>query len=367
LKSTSSVVTAESQIRSAQANLRKLLLGGRPEERAEAKAAVTSAKANLDDQQKQYDRLATLVGQGAIAANQLDAQRATLVAAQSQYDSAVAALDIEQRGARAEDIEAAREAISQAQEALKTAKAQKDLDPLLTDQVNAMKAQVDSAKAQADAARANIANVTQQIADMEIRAPFSGKVFGRPIQPGTVASSGSTIARIVGGEGVYFNGQVPSDEVEQIRTGQPVSIKIDGVSGKTFRGHIVAVSGTAQDVGRLFDVRVQFDESKDVLPGMFARGSVQLAAVPDATVVPANAILSSDNQSYVFLAKGNVAKKVIVQPGLTQGQVVQVTGLDAGDPVVVDGQHSLVDGSKVKILPAPSAQAAAAAGRDSNS
>lgn len=350
-KSTAAVRSAQASIRSAQANLAKVRTGARPQERLQAQAQVASAKANLETQTKQLDRIRNLVQQGALAGSQLDTQQATYESARTTYQNAVQSLSLIQAGNRTEDVTAAQEGVRSAQEQLATAQANKSLDTLYGDQVANAQAQVQAAKAQIAAAQAGVAQARQNLADATIRAPFAGTVSGRPVQPGTVLSPGGTIARIVGGQGVYFEGSVPSDVINQLQPGQKVSVSVDALDGRTFPATVRSSGNLGSAQGRLFTARIVFDGApSDVKPGMFARGTITLRSIPGATVLPAIAVLSDDQGAYAMLVQRDVAKKARIQTGLAQGETVQVTGLPSGALVVVKGQNGLADGAKIKVV-----------------
>lgn len=350
-KSSAAIRSAQAQLRSAQANLQKTLAGARPQERLQAQAQVASAKANLDTQSKQLDRIRNLVQQGALAGSQLDAQQATYEAAKTQYENAVQSLNLIKEGNRAEDIAAARESVRAAQEGVRTAQANQELDASLADQVAAVRAQIASAKAGVQAAQAAVAQARQAVSDATIRAPFSGTVSGKPVQVGTVLSPGSPIVRIVGTQGVYFEGDVPSEVVNQVQSGQPVEVSIDALQSRTFPAKVVTVGFLGSSIGRLFSARIGFiGAPPEIKPGMFARGTIQLRTVPNATTVPSTAIQKDDKgTSYVMTVSGDKAVKTPVQVGLTQGLDTQIIGLPTNAKVVVQGQVNLVDGAKVRV------------------
>jgi len=350
MKSTTAVRQAQAQLGNAKAQLDKMIAGTRPQEKIQAQANVASAKSTLDMQKKELQRVQTLVDQGALAGNKLDQQKNLVDTAQSQYDSAVQSLDLQKIGNRQEDIDAARASVRAAEEAVRNAQQQKKLDPLFQDAIDAAKAQIASAHAQLESAKAQVAIAQQAILDAQIRAPFAGKVLGRPIQPGTIAGNGTAIARIIGGQGVYFVGQVTSDLVAQVRPGMGVSVTLNAIPGKIFEGTVATVSGQADTVGRLFDVRIQFVGSPaEVLPGMFANGKVKVRQIPGATVLPNNAILHSGDDSYVYIVKDQKADRIPVKVGLQQGTITQVTGVPDGALVIVAGHETIAPGAKVKV------------------
>ncbi len=349
-KSTATVISAQASLRAAQANLAKMIAGARPQERIQAQATLNSAKANLDVQKKQLDRIRTLVQQGALAGSQLDQQEATYESALATYQNADQALSLVQQGNRKEDIDAAKEQVAEAKQALKTAQASKNLDPLWKDQVDASRANVTSAKAGIENAQAQVVIARQNLADAAIRAPFSGQVSGKPVEAGTIAGPGTTIIHIVGSQGIYFEGSVTSDDIGEIRSGLPVHVKVSAVSDKDFPAKVAAISPLASSVGRLFTVRVQFiGAPPEVKPGMFATGEVVVQTVPNATVIPASAVISRGDTHFVFVADNGKAKKTEVSLGLQQGQLQQVMGLPSGAQVVVQGQDHISDGAQITV------------------
>lgn len=347
-RSTVGVLMAQAEVNGSRRGYDKVVNGARPEERKQAEANLESAKANLVYQQKQYERMKTLVDEGAMAGQNLDQQKAAFDQAVAQVKNAQEAVDIDINGSRPEDIDSAKAQLEQALQSLKSAEDQKKLDPLLRDQVDAAKAQVDGARAQLESAHAQIQIAEQAVADTKIYAPFDGHVAGRPIQPGSVAGQSTAIVRIVGNNGIYFSGQLPSSSIDAIQSGQAVAVHVNGLPGKTFTAQVATMDPIADSVGRLFSLRVLFTGSVNGLkPGMFAHGAVTVRTLPDVVVVPGVAVQTGGSGQFVYVVKDGKAHKVAVTTGLTKGDDVQVTGLSVGAKVVVEGQEALVEGAKV--------------------
>jgi RND family efflux transporter MFP subunit len=256
-------------------------------------------------------------------------------------------------GTRTEDIAAGQEAVRSAQEDVNTARANRELDASYADQVANAQAQVQAARAQIQSAQAAVTQARQNLADATVTAPFSGKVSGRPVQPGTVVGAGVSIVRLVGTQGVYFEGDIPGELVNNIRSGQSVAISIDAVPGRTFPGTVRTVGSLGSSVGRLFSARIAFlGAPAEVRPGMFARGSIVLQTIPGAAVLPSTAVLKDETGSYVMVAEGDKARKLRVGVGLVKGEETQVTGVPASARVIVQGQNNLLEGAKIRVVPA---------------
>ena len=342
-RSTAAVKQAEAALLSAKAQLAKALKGARPEEQEQASNNLRAAKSNLETAKKNLERVRTLVKEGALAEAQLDTAKNGYESALAQYENALAASSISKSSVRPEDIETARESVRQAEQGVASAKATKSLDVTLTDQVRTAEAQVQSARAQVSVAEKNLREAS-------IRAPFSGKIYGKPVQSGTVVAPGTPIAKIVGGQGIYFEGQIPSDQIGKVEVGTQVNIKTDAGEG-TFSGKVASISPQGDSVGRLFNARVVFTNgSGQIRPGMFAKGSVVLSRIQGATIVPDSAVLTKDGKRYVVVAEGSKAKRIFVTVGLRLGDKVQITGLPSTAQLITKGQEGLVDGSAIKVV-----------------
>jgi multidrug efflux pump subunit AcrA (membrane-fusion protein) len=83
---------------------------------------------------------------------------------------------------------------------------------------------------------------------------------------------------------------------------------------------------------------------------MYAESRIYIAPLVGRVVVPEAAVVTQDEDNYVFTTAAGVAKKTAVKPGTTvDGLVEIISGLKAGDEVVVEGQDQLSDGKKVEI------------------
>lgn len=347
-RSASAVLQAEAQLRSAKAQLTKALAGAREEDRERAAWNVKQAKSAMDKAQKDLDRYTKLVAEGAVPAAMLEQYRLAYDTAMANYNSALQSqLALSNRS---EDIEIAREAVRQAEAAVTNAKAQQALDVNLNDQVLSARAQVESTKAQMQSAQAQVAIARQAMNDATIKAPFAGKVSGNPVQPGSVVGPGSPVVRIVGKEGSYFEGEIPESNIGKIDIGSNVTVTVNAIPGATFQGVVRAISPAGETVGRLFKARVAFlGNTSNLKPGMYATGTVVLRTIPNAATVPATAIVKRSGKDVVFVIEGDEAKAIPVTIGLRTDGVVQVSGIPAGRQVIVAGQNSLDDGSKVKL------------------
>lgn len=342
-RTAAAVASAEAQLRSAKAQRDKVRSGARPEERRQADAQLDAARSNLETARKELERQRSLYDSGATSRQRLEQAENAFRAAEASYESANQQVQMMKSWAREEDIRSAEEAVKQAEAAVRSAKANRELDVLLLDQVQAAKAQIESARAQ-------LKQVMQSIDDASIKAPISGTIYGVPAQAGQSVGGGEPVARIVGTGGVYFEGEVPETTLSNIRVGNAVGVTLEAIPGKTFRGRVAAISPAANSVGRLFTVKVVLDGAPlDLKPGMFGAASVEIRQIAQATVVPAGAVVRRAGQDMVFVVEGNVVKKRLVTTGIKSDGQIQVSGVNPGEQVVTTGQTEVDEGSKVRV------------------
>lgn len=351
-KSLNAIRSAEAELRSKKAQLAKSKAGARTEEVNQAQAQVNTAKFAMDTAKKEMERQKSLFESGAVSRQRLEQAENAYQFALGNYEQALENLRMKQTWTRPEDIRSAEEDVRQAEEALRTAQANKKLDVLLDQQVDAARSNVQAAKATLDIANRNLS-------DANIRSPFAGRVSGNPVQPGTFLAPGAPVARLIGTEGIYFEGEVPESNIAEVVPGKTVRVSIDAFPNRTWTGKVAAISPSGDQVGRLFRVRVQLaGATQEIKPGMFARGVVTLRSVLDATVVPTASVIRDEDKSYIFVVEGDKAKRLVVRTGLTTDGKIQVTGVPAGAKVVVQGQNQLSDGKPVRLENDKAAQAA---------
>ena len=94
-------------------------------------------------------------------------------------------------------------------------------------------------------------------------------------------------------------------------------------------------------------------DNKDnlIMPGMFFRANLVKRIIKDAVAVPLFTVIKRENQQFVFVEEGGVAKKLPVELGIMEDWRVQITkGLPPGSLVVVEGHRDIDNGFKLKTV-----------------
>ncbi|MBO1111263.1 efflux RND transporter periplasmic adaptor subunit [Bordetella petrii] len=196
---------------------------------------------------------------------------------------------------------------------------------------------------------------------MTIRAPFAGIVGLRSMSVGDYVDQGQDLAPLEAIDPLKVDFRVPEMYFGKVKVGQALTVRLDALPGEERQGQVYAVSPLVDAGGRSILLRATVPNPDSRLrPGMFARvqllfGADQVLAVPEAALAP------SGQSQYVFNVRQGRAHRAEVTLGERRdGKVEILTGVAAGDQVVVAGFQRLTDGAPVEIVPTPAAGAARA-------
>lgn len=224
---------AEAALNTAKANLANAQNSTRPEQIAQAQAALDNANQSYATLKKNYDRIQALVSEGAETQQDLDNANQQLSSAEAQCKTAQAQLSMLNNGPTKSSIDVYQAQVTQAEAALKTA--QTSLDHAI------------------------------------ITAPISGVVNARNINVGDVTSTDKVLISITSPNDLYVNAYAPADIISQISQGQNVIIKVSEIPDKEFHGKIAVINSSLSSESRDILVKVTLtDKDPSLKPGMFA-------------------------------------------------------------------------------------------------
>lgn len=342
-RSAAAVRAARAQLAQTEAALLKLRNGSRSEERVQAETAVKLAKSNLEVAKADFERAKALFADGAISEREYDQRRLGYESALAEYERATQNLRIVSNVARQEDLMQAEAAVRAARENLQAALATQKLDVQFIDRV-------DSARANLASAEEAVALARKDLDDTKIRAPFSGRVAGKPVQAGQYLGPGTPILRLVGLGGLYFEGDVPETAVSRLRVGMNVSVAVAAAGNQAIAGKVAAISPSADKLGRIFRVRIALDTvSNELKEGMFAAGKIEIGRLEDQVIIPTAAMTRDGEKRFVFVVNSNKATKKMVTVVAERDGRSAIKGLALGERYIIEGQGQLVDGTVVRI------------------
>ncbi len=205
-----------------------------------------------------------------------------------------------------------------------------------------------------------------------VRAPFAGIVTSKAAQPGEIVSPLATggytrtgIGTIVDMESLEVEVEVGESYIGRVQPKMPVEIVLNAYPDWRIPGEVIAIIPAADRGKATVKVRVALKE-KDarIVPDMGVRVSFLEAAQPageqkpQGVRVPAGAIVQRDGAEVAFvLGDEDVVEQRAIKPGIAMGKDRQVlSGLTAGETVVLDAPETLQDGDAVRLAGAGEAQ-----------
>lgn len=175
--------------------------------------------------------------------------------------------------------------------------------------------------------------------DAVIRAPFTGTVAKRLVQPGGKVSSDSEIVSLVDLRQMLLEAAVPAAEIPSVRVGQTASFKVGGFGERQFSGEVQRINPVTTDGSRSIVIYIAVDNADRALKGgMFAQGQLTLQATQPVLSVPRSAIHEQAGVASVYtLADGKIARREVkLGNSVPDSPFVEVrSGLSEGERIIV--------------------------------
>ncbi len=223
------------------------------------------------------------------------------------------------------------------------------------------RATLDADLAHLKSAKARVAEQQALLAQKFIRAPFAGRLGIRAVNLGQYLDPGAKIVTLQALDPIFVDFYLPQRLISHVALGQPVTVRVDAFTGKTFAGKISAINSKVDQDTRNIRVRATIRNPNHLLlPGMFATTTIEVGQPQPRVTLPQTAISYNPYGNIVYLVKqkgkgrngrpGLVAEQKFVTTGATRGdQVAILKGVQPGDVVVTSGQIKLHNGTPVLI------------------
>ncbi|GAA5096175.1 efflux RND transporter periplasmic adaptor subunit [Wohlfahrtiimonas larvae] len=211
--------------------------------------------------------------------------------------------------------------------------------------------QVDAARTAKLQAEAELEMAQIEVDHTTLTAPFKGKMGLINQYAGSYIQIGSDLTTIVSTEKLKLEFNLPERLAHTVELKQPLQFSVDNFPKKKFTAEIYALSPEIEQEGKSLTVRAIYDNhDQSLLPGMFARISLEIPLGYSVIMVPEEAIFSSEGKQYVYrVVKENnqyTAKLTEVILGERSSFAVEIIhGLKNGDKVVKVGQARIHDES----------------------
>ena len=285
--------------RDLDVNLRRAEAGGAEVQSAipELENATAAAKANLDLAQTTFDRMKELAGKKSISNQEMDEASARLKAAEANY------------------------------EMMRSRRAQ------ITSKAAVVEQEVRAAGIMRDYAR--------------LAAPFNGVVITRTVEPGNLATPGAPLLTIEQ-DGLYrLEASVDESKLASVRVGQAVEAVLE--ADRKLNARVSEIVPSVDSASRTYIVKLDLPATPNLRTGMFGRAVFPLG-MQKVVAVPLAALMERGQLQSVFVVEDGVAHTRLVTTGRhTKDGVEVLSGLNAGEKLVVPLPQGLQDGARVEV------------------
>ena len=209
---------------------------------------------------------------------------------------------------------------------------------------------------------AAVSRARLQVEFTSIQSPIDGRTGNLMVKEGNIVKApDDSLVTVNQVHPIYVTFSVPEQDLPAIRRRMresPLMVEArapldasapDGATDPP-RGELSFIDNAVDATTGRIKLKATFDNSNNTLwPGQFVQTTLTLSKLSHATVVPAQAVQSSQNGDFVFVVKPDLAvQKRPVVVGLRRGgQLVIESGVQPGETVVVDGQLRLKEGTRV--------------------
>jgi len=211
-------------------------------------------------------------------------------------------------------------------------------------------AAVANAQGSVDAAQSQLSLAKRNLGYTVVSAPMPGYIADRPADIGEYVSPQQKVATIVSLNPLRVRIDIPEQAIPQVNNGQSVSVRVAAYPDRNFAGHVARVSPSVTTASRTLTIEAEVENpNAELKPGQFATVRILLSQTEPALLVPQRALRTISGSTYVFVIKNGHAEQRLVQPGQTEGDLVELkSGVAADELVATSNVDQLSDGAAVR-------------------
>ncbi|MFB3069813.1 MAG: efflux RND transporter periplasmic adaptor subunit, partial [Gemmatimonadales bacterium] len=233
-------------------------------------------------------------------------------------------------------------------------------DQIEDPEVRAERERVARAQSGLDQMEVALERAQLQLTRARVASPFSGRVANLLVSQGHRVNAGDELMTIVDIDPIKVEIQVLETEVGLLAAGRVAQVTFAAFRDKTFVGRIETINPVVETDSRTARVTVRLPNPDGrILPGMYARVSLEARRFPDRILVPKSAVLERDRRTMLFVYEGDenrgLAKWNYVTTGLENDSLVEIVDnpdtemLEPGQIVLIDGHNTLIHDAVVRL------------------
>lgn len=209
---------------------------------------------------------------------------------------------------------------------------------------------LDQARASYKKVKASFIKAEETALDYVIKAPWAGVVSQLNVQEGEFVAPRAALLEMYDPKSLVIRTAAPENYAAGLSAGMKVEVQLDAYPGKQLNGTIDRVYPYLDPRLRTRSMEITLTEKLQLLPGMFARLKLLLKSEGKAITLPIQAIVNKPKGTVVFVVEDGKVEGKIVQTGIEANNRIQIlSGIKAGELVIVTGNQKLKNGAKVQV------------------
>lgn len=245
------------------------------------------------------------------------------------------------------DVQEIQARVDQARAVLDQARRDFDRQKQLITSNATTRQEYEAAEARVKVATAGLTEAETMLGYASVTAPFDGVVTRKLADVGDLAMPGKPLLEIESPTALRFEADLPEAILDRVQLGAKLPVRL----ARIVEGTVSEISPVADPVSRTFLVKLDLPPIDGLRTGQFGRVSVPVAETR-LLLVPRRAVVKRGQMELVFVARDGQAALRLVKTGKTLNDRVEIlSGLEAGEAVVIRDTARLIDGQPVTSQP----------------
>ena len=303
---------AEANASLSYSNFMLLKKGTRPEEISQAESQCQLARANFENNRKNYNRLKEVFAKNLVSQSSLDSAKAAMDANAAQLRNAEERVLQLKNGYQSEEIQKAQAQYEVSLCAIEDAKSSIESLGTRVEEISNLEATVEKNKIIHE-------DALEQLKDTAVLAPISGVVTQKWVDEGGIITSG--ISSVTSGTNIItlsdmgqtkIKANVDETDIHKLSSNLEARVKLDAFQKRIFKGCLSSIGPRVylKDNVPVIDIMLDLLEgSGEVKVGMTADADIVVTSVPDALTVSSDSIIERGGKHFVKISKNNGSKK----------------------------------------------------------
>lgn len=200
-------------------------------------------------------------------------------------------------------------------------------------------------------AKADLINAQKALSNTNIKAPIAGYINSEKLTVGQFLAGGSSVCEIVNNSKLKLNIKVSEREVYKINPGQSVNVRLAIFPNKIFTGRVESIAEKADDAMKFnVEIVLENDDQTHLRSGLYAEVELPVKNEENIIINKISIVGSMESPVVYVVQNGKAVKRNLIIGQSNDKKVEVLSGLTAGDDIIVSGQLNLKDGDEINII-----------------